>query len=346
VQGVFFILDGQTKTRAGTWAFTNVQQGFGMSSSCAVIILGHGTRRTTASQGFFALVDRIALRLAPIRVVPACFSCGQPTLGEQAAALIREKVSQVIIFPYFLLSGKHIADELPLEVQELRQTFPHARFDLLKTMEDEPLLETVVVTRLQGVVRTDGCSDPATCRDEAIIAGHFSLTNKPSHQFPLFKAMALATGDLALAAEMQVQGDVGRAMAHAEASQTAILCDTQMLTAGVRSLGLAAANIPQSPVRARKFLEQHMPGAVVAVGTNPFFIELVMDLVQTGSLRPGVLIGLPCGFTTAPAAKKRLAASDLVHITNPGSGGGIACVLGLIRALSGRARKGQDQSVG
>jgi precorrin-8X/cobalt-precorrin-8 methylmutase len=87
-----------------------------------------------------------------------------------------------------------------------------------------------------------------------------------------------------------------------------------------------------------------MPGAVVAVGTNPFFIELVMDLVQTGSLRPGVLIGLPCGFTTAPAAKKRLAASDLVHITNPGSGGGIGCVLGLIQALRSVACGSSDSS--
>ncbi|GAU08364.1 precorrin-8X methylmutase [Desulfoplanes formicivorans] len=305
-----------------------------MSTSCAVIILGHGTRRTTASQGFFALVDRIALRLAPIRVVPACFSCGQPTLGEQAAALIREKVSQIIIFPYFLLSGKHIADELPLEVQELRETFPHARFDLLKTMEDEPLLETVVVTRLQGFVRTACHAVSGDCRDEDVIAGHFSLTSKPPHQFPLFRAMALATGDLALAAEMRVQGDVGRAMAHSMASQTAILCDTQTLTAGVRSLGLAAACIPPSPAQAREFLEQHMPGAVVAVGSSSLVLEMAMDLVQAGSMRPGALVGLPCGFTAALQAKKRLAASDIIHVTNPGSGGGISCVLGLIQTLA------------
>jgi precorrin isomerase len=311
----------------------NVKQGLYMHTSCAVIILGHGTRRQAASQGFFALVDRIGRRLWPARVVPACFSCGQPTLDEQAAQLVAENVSRIIIFPYFLLSGKHIADELPEVVQKLQEAFPRVRFDLLETMEDEPLLEAIVVTRLQGDVRSEAAVEPDASRDDEIVAGHFATTGLSDDRFPFFRALALATGDLALAADLRMSGPVDRVYAEATASSLPVLCDSPALRAGVESMGRPAVCIPGSAHQGRSFLKEHMSQGIIALGSSSACLDLVLDLMRDG-LNPRLVIALPPGFAGAPLSKARLSRQrDLAFISNAGTGGGISCVLAMIQAL-------------
>jgi len=296
-----------------------------------VVILGHGTRRKAASQGFFAFVDRIGRRLAPARVLPACFSCGSPTLAEQAAELARDKVTRIIIFPYFLLSGKHIADELPEVVRELREVFPRVHFELLETMEDEPLLEAIVVTRIQGHVREcDWGSLDASCGDDDdIIAAHFATTDKPDDIFPLFRALALATGDLSLAADIRVHGPVVSAFGGAIASGKPILCDTEELVAAVRFMGHEAVCVVTEGDRIKGFFKNHLSESIVAVGSD----HQIVDTLLQKSPTPALVIALPSGFSDAPSIKQRLAQTTITHITNPGTGGGISCVLAVIRAL-------------
>jgi precorrin isomerase len=315
------------------WIQKNVKQGIHMHTSCAVVILGHGTRRKAASQGFFALVDRIGRRMWPVRVVPACFSCGQPTLYKQAAQLAAENVSRIIIFPYFLLSGKHIAEELPEVVQELREHFPDIRFDLLETMEDEPLLEAIVVTRLQGDVWSTGRVGADEIKNDQIIAGHFATTGNPAALYPFFRAMALATGDLALAAAIRICGRADLAYGEPHSSALPVLCDSTALTAGVEAMGRKAVCIPE-PSQSKAFLEKNLSGAIVALGSSSLLLVQILDLVQEGLTPPCLLVALPPGFTDAPLAKERLAGhEDIVYISNAGTGGGISCVLAMIQAL-------------
>jgi sirohydrochlorin ferrochelatase len=320
-----------------------------MNTSCAVIILGHGTRRKEASQGFFALVDRIGRRLWPALVVPACFSCGQPALDDQAAQLVAKGVSRIIIFPYFLLSGKHIADELPEVVQKLRKVFPRVRFDLLETMEDEPLLEAIVVTRVQGDVRENGSGVPngsPSANDDDIIAGHFATTGMAPAHYPYFRALAQATGDLALAADLRMSGPVDRVYAEATASGVPVLCDSAALTAGVEALVRRAVCIPESVRQGRSFLKEHMSQGIVALGSSSVLLNEVLDLVREAQNPPRLVIALPPGFADAPVSKARLARQrDLATISNTGTGGGISCVLAMIRALDAAASRPSEPGI-
>ncbi len=310
-----------------------------MKTCCAVIILGHGTTRKEASEGFCELVARVGRRLAPARVLPACFSCGRPTLYEQTSVLARENVTRVIIFPYFLLSGRHIADELPEVVQKLREAFPHIHFDLLETMENEPLLEAVMLTRLQGYLRDiPKAEEISTTHDDRIIAQHFAAAGKPDEQFPLFRAVAWATGDLALAADLTVPDHAAHVFAKALAAGKPVFCDSKELAAGIRSLGLEAICLPAVSHDGETAFKEQVAGAVVALGSE---VE-ILDAFYKVQEKPALVIALMPGFTAAVAAKKRLAEkSPLTSIVNKGTGGGISCVLAVIRALY-TSSKSQD----
>ncbi len=299
-----------------------------MNTCCAVIILGHGTRRQEASQCFFDLVARIGRRLAPVRVVPACFSCGSPTLNERVTELAGENITRIIIFPYFLLSGRHIADELPEVVQKLGDAFPQIRFDLLESMKDEPLLEAAMVSRLESYVQENEGTDRSMTDDEEIMNWHFATTDQPAGHFPLFRALALATGDLALAADIHRYGPVERAFAQGIAAGKPLLCDTCELAAGLTALGFKAVCIPSS-CQAQDFLTEHMAGSVIVIGSQATLINTVVDTAG----EPALVIGLAPGFTLARAAKTYLAQSDLTSIVNGGTCGGISCALAIVRAL-------------
>ncbi len=310
-----------------------------MKTCCAVIILGHGTTRKEASEGFCELVARVGRRLAPARVLPACFSCGRPTLYEQTSVLARENVTRVIIFPYFLLSGRHIADELPEVVQKLREAFPHIHFDLLETMENEPLLEAVMLTRLQGCLREIPKAEEASAtHDDRIIAQHFATTGKPDEQFPLFRAVAWATGDLALAADLTVSDHAAHVFAKALVAGKPVFCDSKELAAGIRSLGLEAVCLPAVSNDGETAFKEQVAGAVVALGSEVEILDAFYDVQE----KPALVIALMPGFTAAVAAKKRLAESPLASIVNKGTGGGISCVLAVIRALHAMSSKSQD----
>ena len=322
-----------------------------MNDTCGIIILGHGTRRKEAGETFFALVDKVALRISHAQVVPACFSCGSPSLPEQARYLAGAGCTTIIIFPYFLLSGKHIADELPCFVESLKKEFPRIRFELRATMEDEPLLEELVVTRLLQHLAQDGCRVPH-CealeeRQQNIVDALAVRSDIPAGHFPLIQAIAHATGDLSLALGLRIHDramEEGRSVLR---TGGVILCDSPMLPAGLPSLltkmipGLkeAGSDVPQTEnlllsEECTCFLEAQMAGAVIAVGREPAILLHVMDLVARGVSGPALVVGLPAGFVEAAHAKEVLVRSGLVHISNAGSRGGILCVAAVLNALA------------
>ncbi len=323
-----------------------------MNDTCGIIILGHGTRRKEAGETFFALVDKVALRISHARVVPACFSCGTPSLPEQARQLAGAGCTTIIIFPYFLLSGKHIAEELPGFVEDLIKEFPHIGFELLATMEDEPLLEELVVTRLLRHMHREGDQrrhlEALEENQQGIIHALASGARMPADRLPLVAGIAHATGDLSLALGLRMhEGAIpaGRAVL---GRGTAVLCDSPMISAGLSSLparmipgmegpgsdfsGAGDASVSEACVR---FLMEHMAGGILAVGREPGILHLVMDLVTRGvSAAPALVVGLPVGFVDASSAKERLVRSGLVYISNAGPRGGALCVVAVLKALA------------
>lgn len=70
-------------------------------------------------------------------------------------------------------------------------------------------------------------------------------------------------------------------------------------------------------------------GCVLVIGYAPSVLIAVCDAIQTQQLKPALVIGLPIGFSHAPAAKRRLQHSGVPFITTEGTQGG-----GLLAAVA------------
>lgn len=78
-----------------------------------------------------------------------------------------------------------------------------------------------------------------------------------------------------------------------------------------------------------KRLQQIPRGCVLMIGYAPSVLLTACKLIEKQQIQPALVIGMPIGFSHAPAAKRRLMATQIPYITIQGSLGG-----GLLAAMT------------
>jgi precorrin-8X/cobalt-precorrin-8 methylmutase len=138
-----------------------------------------------------------------------------------------------------------------------------------------------------------------------------------------------------------------------------ILCDAQMVAAGITRArlpadneiictlrdpavaGLAARLGTTRSAAAVDLWGERLDGAVVAIGNAPTalfrLLEITAAHTTTGGPRPAAVIGIPVGFVGAAESKQALAASGLAHLVVHGRRGGSAMTVAAVNAIASEA---------
>ena len=61
--------------------------------------------------------------------------------------------------PYFLFAGQHVTVDIPVILDACRQKFPNVTLEVLSTLENDPVLETLLVERLTQVIHRQNAED-------------------------------------------------------------------------------------------------------------------------------------------------------------------------------------------
>ncbi|MDD3469742.1 MAG: CbiX/SirB N-terminal domain-containing protein [Thermoguttaceae bacterium] len=116
-----------------------------------IILLAHGSLHCKSNQAFLAMVDRIAMVLAPTRVIAAFLAHGEPNLPGVLQKIAQENVRQIWIKPYFLSNGRHMTHELPAIVQAARDACSELDIRILPTFENDPDVELLLIKQIANV---------------------------------------------------------------------------------------------------------------------------------------------------------------------------------------------------
>ena len=79
--------------------------------------------------------------------------------------------------------------------------------------------------------------------------------------------------------------------------------------------------------------QELLVGPVVLIGSAPSALMTLLDLIQEGTQRPSLIIGMPVGFIGVSECKTRLLNSDCSHIVLEGSKGGASLAASTVNAL-------------
>ncbi|MBD2022539.1 precorrin-8X methylmutase [Leptolyngbya sp. FACHB-36] len=175
------------------------------------------------------------------------------------------------------------------------------------------------------------------------------LSNRSEIEVHLLSKLVLACGDVslvpfvrrsssaiaaardALNAGCTIVGDTPAVVAALDHTRLAHLhCSTEMLVNNPHVTD--AADAEQAFWHDRRWHErlQQLPaGCILVVGYAPSVLMSACRLIEQKQLQPALVIGMPIGFSHAPAAKRRLIQADVSYLTIEGSPGG-----GLLAAVA------------
>ncbi len=185
-----------------------------------------------------------------------------------------------------------------------------------------------------------------------------------------------ATADPSLLANLVVDEQAVVAGVAALAAGAPVVCDVEMVRAGIASSadavcalgqateaaeGAEATDAAEHPSRTAAgmaaALDRHPVGAVVVVGCAPTALAEVCRRLDDGSIRPALVVGVPVGYVGAAEAKEALVAAaaraGVPAVTLRGERGGAAVAAAVVNALGrlagpsgGRARRETGSATG
>jgi precorrin-8X/cobalt-precorrin-8 methylmutase len=171
---------------------------------------------------------------------------------------------------------------------------------------------------------------------------------------PVVTRLIHACGMVEIADRLAFSPDASAAGRNALTSGAPILCDCEMVAAGIirRNLpsvnpvictlndasvpGLAAYIGNTRSAAAVELWRDHMGGAVVAIGNAPTALFHLLELLDLGWKPPAVILAFPVGFVGAAESKAELAANprSVPFITLRGRKGGSAMASAAVNALA------------
>ncbi len=110
--------------------------------TAGVILFAHGSRDPLWRRPLEAVAARMAARTPATPVRCAYLELTEPDLPAAAAELAGLGLAAVRIVPMFLGAGRHVREDLPALVADLRQRHPGVQWELRPPVgEDERLLD-------------------------------------------------------------------------------------------------------------------------------------------------------------------------------------------------------------
>jgi len=176
------------------------------------------------------------------------------------------------------------------------------------------------------------------------------LSDRSEIEVDLLSKLVLATGDVSLVPFVrigkgaiaaardnlkggcQVVGDVPAVVGAIDRTRLAHLnCSVKTLIADphITSAAEAEASFWQYHRRPQQW-QQLDAGCILVIGYAPSVLLSALEAIEQGQLQPALVIGMPIGFSHAPAAKRRLIRSNVPYITVEGTlGGGLLAAVAL-----------------
>ncbi|MBX2832464.1 MAG: precorrin-8X methylmutase [Rhodospirillales bacterium] len=193
----------------------------------------------------------------------------------------------------------------------------------------------------------------------ATIEAEADLARFSEDQRPIAIRIIHACGMVEITNQIAFGGDVISAATAALRAGKPILCDAEMVRHGIISRLLPAENPVMCTLNdndtqglasqlgttrsaaAVEAWENHIEGAIIAIGNAPTALFHLLEAIHTGRLaKPTAIIGMPVGFVGARESKDALIefAGDVPFITLRGRFGGSAVTAATVNALARLAR--------
>lgn len=92
-----------------------------------LLLVAHGSRRQASNDEVRELGQRLAANANGFERVDCAFlELAEPSIPDGLRRAVRGGAEEIVVVPYFLSAGRHVAEDIPAEVDVVRKEYPHA----------------------------------------------------------------------------------------------------------------------------------------------------------------------------------------------------------------------------
>lgn len=131
---------------------TSSQAAPGGAAQSAVLLVAHGSRFPESNTEVGDLAVRLAGRLGPAQVVSHAFlELGEPSIAEAIDALADDGIEHIMVIPYFLAAGRHVAEDIPSIVAGARERHPGLKVETTAHFGAQDQVPEILAAMARGV---------------------------------------------------------------------------------------------------------------------------------------------------------------------------------------------------
>lgn len=95
----------------------------------SLLLVAHGSRRAASNDEIRELTRRLAERAGEAYDLVDCafLELVEPSIGDGIQRCVDRGATEVVVVPYFLSAGRHVAEDIPAEVEVKQRQHPDVR---------------------------------------------------------------------------------------------------------------------------------------------------------------------------------------------------------------------------
>lgn len=106
-----------------------------------LLLVAHGSRRADANQELLTLAATLAQRDNGFDAVRGAFlELAEPSIPQGIRDCVEAGATRVVVLPYFLTVGRHVAEDIPRLVDEARESLPGVEIELATYLGARPAM--------------------------------------------------------------------------------------------------------------------------------------------------------------------------------------------------------------
>jgi sirohydrochlorin ferrochelatase len=117
-------------------------------SELGVILVDHGSRRDESNAMLLDVAKNFEAATGYPIVEPAHMELAEPSIAAAFARCVERGAKTVVVFPYFLLPGRHWSDDIPRLAAEAAKKFPGVHYLVTAPFGLHPLMAQVIRERI------------------------------------------------------------------------------------------------------------------------------------------------------------------------------------------------------
>jgi sirohydrochlorin ferrochelatase len=127
-----------------------------------LILVDHGSRRGESNEMLLDVARHFAETTGWSIVEPAHMELAEPCIATAFRRCVERGATTVVVFPYFLLPGRHWSDDIPRLATEAAKNHPGVRYLVTAPFGLHPLMAQVIRERIAHcLAHAEGAAD--TC---------------------------------------------------------------------------------------------------------------------------------------------------------------------------------------